>query len=127
MKEMKRRRVSLFLILILSVPALYQAGFFTYFQLNRDFLFTNYCVNRDQPITVCYAECFLVKGLQLTSETNNPDKIASAIKAEAPSFFQSSIIEIVFPGQSLKRSVLVPPIFSVTEGVSSLVLRPPIV
>jgi hypothetical protein len=121
-----RRRISLFLVLILSMPTLYKAGFFTYFQLNRDFLFANYCVNRDQPITVCYAECFLSKGLQLTTETNNPDKIASTIKVEVPSFFQSPIIEINSPGEPLKRAIVPSLISSVTEGVSSPGLRPPI-
>lgn len=122
-----RRRVSFFLVLILSVPTLYKAGFFTYFQLNRDFLFANYCVNRDQPITVCYAECFLAKGLQLTAETHNPDKIASTIKAEVPSFFQSSISEIVSKSEPLKKAVVTSLVSPVTEGVSSPGLRPPIV
>ncbi|MBS1508489.1 MAG: hypothetical protein JSS79_17755 [Bacteroidetes bacterium] len=120
-----KRLVAVSFLLILLLPAFYKVGFFTYFQLNRDFIAENYCVNKDRPITMCYGQCFLNKGIQLVDDVPNPDRLTSTVRLEMPSItpdnfrieFSVSSVTLEYP------SILVP---NPSEGVASAVFRPPL-
>ena len=70
-----KKATAIFFLTILFLPAIYKVGFFTYFQLNRDFIAENYCVNKERPITLCYGQCFLNKGIELVDQSKNSERI----------------------------------------------------
>ncbi len=120
-----KKRLSIFFLVILFLPALYKVGFFTFYQLNRDYIAENYCVNKDRPITMCYGSCFLEKGLTLADQAPNPDSLVSTLKFEMHEFL---VDEVVLPTccteTILTFSCLPTP--SITEGVGNSIFRPPL-
>lgn len=112
--------------MILSLPAIYKAGFFTFYQLNKDYIAENYCVNKDRPITMCYGSCFLEKGLNMADQNSNPDSLVSTLKFEIQEFL---VDEVVIPFQLAETILTFPfsPTPSIKEGVNYSIFRPPLV
>jgi hypothetical protein len=120
-----KKLVALSFLIILLLPAFYKVGFFAYFQLNRDFIAENYCVNKSQPITMCYGQCFLNKGIQLVDDTPNPDKLASSVKSEMPATTPDGF-QIEFSVSEINSNFSFSPAPNLSEGVASHVFRPPL-
>ena len=120
-----KKKLSIFFLVILSLPAVYKVGFFTFYQLNRDYIAENYCVNRERPITMCYGSCFLEKGLGLADQVPNPDSLVSTLKFELQEFL---VDEVTIPAYFAKTilNFSLTPIPSIAEGISSSVFRPPL-
>lgn len=122
---MVKRLIAVSFLIVLLLPAVYKVGFFTYFQLNRDFIAANYCVNKDQPITMCYGQCFLIKGIQLADDVPNPDRLASTIKSEMPAASPEDFhLEFYFSQDIKDYSFLAAP--DLSAGVASTIFRPPL-
>ncbi len=121
-----KRQAALFFLVLLSLPAIYKAGLFSFYELNRDYIAKNYCVNKNQPITICYGKCFLQRGMELTDQTPNPESINAQLKMERVEFF---VLDFEFASQ-LPEKILrfsISPTPSVSDGVFSSVFRPPLV
>ena len=120
-----KKKLSIFFLVILSLPALYKVGFFTFYQLNKAYITENYCVNKDRPITMCYGSCFLEKGLTLADQVPNPDSLVSTLKFEIQEFLVDDVmVPTRFAEIILTFSFLPTP--SITEGVHSSIFRPPL-
>jgi len=111
--------------MILSLPAIYKIGFYTFYQLNKDYIAENYCVNKALPITMCYGSCFLEKGLGLADQPPHPDSLVSTLKFEMQEFL---VDDGVIPTQRDETVSMFSflPIPSVTEGVNNSIFRPPL-
>jgi hypothetical protein len=120
-----KKATAIFFLTILFLPAIYKVGFFTYFQLNRDFIAENYCVNKERPITLCYGQCFLNKGIELVDQSKNSERIISQVKFESQDFFVEDIATLVFTTKTITTFSIFP-IPSLSNGVSSSVFRPPL-
>jgi len=121
-----KTKFSIFFLVILSLPAIYKVGFFTFYQLNKDYIAENYCVNKDRPITMCYGSCFLEKGLGLADQVPNPDSLESTLKFEMQEFLVDDIvIPTNFTETVLFFSFLSAP--SIEEGIPSPIFHPPLV
>jgi len=110
----------------LALPAVYKVGFFTFYQLNKDYIAENYCINKDRPITICYGSCFLEKGLGLADQVPHPDRLVSTLKLEMPEFL---VDDLVIP-TPLNPTIFTPsflPTPSIKEGVNNSIFRPPLV
>jgi len=120
-----KKRFSIFFLLVLSLPTIYKVGFFAFYQLNKDYIAENYCVNKDRPITLCYGSCFLDKGLALTDQIPNPDSLISTLKFEILEFL---VDEVAVPTCCAKTvftfSFQATP--STTDGVYNSVFHPPL-
>jgi hypothetical protein len=90
---MVRKVIAMVLIAMLSLQCFYKLACVTYYQLNKDYIAEFLCVNRDNPITVCYGQCFLKKALGFESETTT-NSIASNLKFDLPLFKLSEIVLI---------------------------------
>ena len=123
---MVKKRLSIFFLIILSLPAFYKVGFFTFYQLNKDYIAENYCVNKDRPITMCYGSCFLDKGLAIADQTPSSDNSVSTLKFELQEFL---VDEISVSTHSPKTILTFPTLSvpSIVEGNSPSVFRPPLV
>ncbi|HMQ64399.1 MAG TPA: hypothetical protein PKE06_27190 [Flavilitoribacter sp.] len=64
---MKRGAAILLSLLIVSVSLKDLAIYFS-FQLNRNYIARNLCVNLDSPEVMCYGKCFLDKELKNSNE-----------------------------------------------------------
>ncbi len=93
---MLRKLIASVLIVILTSQCFYKLVCITYYQLNKDYIAEFLCVNRDNPITVCYGQCFLKKALGFESETNT-SSITSNLKFELPVFKMDAIICVDSP------------------------------
>lgn len=120
-----KKQAAIFFLVLLALPAIYKVGLFTFFQLNRQYIAENYCVNKDRPITMCYGQCFLVKGMELADATPNPDSLVSQLKFESSEFL---VVEVTLPYYKTLtlRSFSMVPTPSLSEGVASFVFRPPL-
>lgn len=121
-----KKAVAIFFLFILLLPAFYKVGFFTFYQLNKDFIAENYCVNKDRPITICYGQCFLNRGMQLTDDVPNPNKLVSQVKSEMPSGLPDSF-KISFSNYESSPDFSEEITPSLSEGVPSFLFRPPLV
>ncbi|RVU24780.1 hypothetical protein EOJ36_07135 [Sandaracinomonas limnophila] len=63
-----KKLTALFLLLILQVPLFNQWGAVAYYQVNRDFIAKNLCVNKDKPKMNCNGHCYLAKQLKAAEE-----------------------------------------------------------
>jgi len=70
---------------------MYMLGLVTYFQLNRGYIAEELCVNKDNPITMCYGQCFLNKNLKLVTETEKQEAPVGKHKLEIPVFVMSEM------------------------------------
>jgi hypothetical protein len=121
-----KEKISIFFLVVLSLPAVYKVGFFTFYQLNKDYIAENYCVNKDRPITMCYGSCFLEKGLGLADQAPNPDSLVSTLKFEIQEFL---VDDVVIP-TNITESVLTFSFFSassIEEGIPFPIFHPPLV
>lgn len=57
----------------MSLQCLYNLGVITYFQLNRDYIANVLCINKEEPITMCYGQCFLDRNLDLPDNDNSEE------------------------------------------------------
>lgn len=121
-----KRRVSIFFLAILSLPAIYKVGFLTFYQLNKDYIAENYCVNKDRPITMCYGSCFLNKALAITDQTTNTDTLASTFKFELQEFLIDELSVRTYLSETILTFPALP-VPSIVEGISSSVFRPPLI
>ncbi len=122
---MKRKLPAIVLLFALGLPTLYKAGFFAYFHLNRDYIAENYCVNKEEPITLCYGQCFLTKGLMFSTDNPHPEKLSSNVRAEVVQFFEEIVsFEIVVSSQTISHTSFSQNLL--TEGITLTPLRPPI-
>lgn len=49
------------------------------YELNKDYIAKNLCVNRDKPMMHCNGKCHLAKQLQKTENDNNKNKTAQRL------------------------------------------------
>ena len=71
------------LIFLMSVQCFYKLGVITYFHFNRAYIAETLCINKEQPITMCYGQCFLKMNLDLTDQSTTSDGITPAGKLQA--------------------------------------------
>src|SRR5258708_5989006 len=81
-----RQFLAIFFLSALCIPTLYKAGLFTLYQLNRDYITSNYCVNKDRPITMCYGKCFLERGLSIADHIPSAKNLVLQLKFESSEF-----------------------------------------
>lgn len=123
---MSRRLLSIVLMVVISLPTMYRAGFLTYFHFNRAFIAENYCVNRDKPITMCYGNCFLTKHLLLSGEERPATAMSSVmVKAELPMFCEKIIVRLS-ADLSVEHNYSGYPAITAHAGFRSSPFRPPI-
>ncbi len=82
---MTKKIVAGILIAMLSLQCFYKLACVTYYQLNKDYIAEFLCVNRDNPITVCYGQCLLKTALGFDADTN-ANAMTSNLKFELPAF-----------------------------------------
>jgi hypothetical protein len=120
-----RKKLAVFFLIILSLPAAYKVGFYTFYQLSKDYIAENYCVNKDRPITMCYGKCFLEKGLELADPTPNPDTLLAQLRFEISAFVVDNFAFTSSPSEPrLIFSITPAPVLS--NGVSAIIFRPPL-
>jgi hypothetical protein len=111
---------------MLSLPVIYKTGLFTFYQLNKEFITENYCVNKDRPITMCYGKCFLERGMQLMEQTPSPKSINAQLKLEKTEFFVPDFVFSLLIPEGISV-VFISPTPPVCDGVSTSLFRPPLV
>ena len=95
-----KRALAIILVVLMSVQCFYKLGVITYFNLNRDYIAKVLCINKEEPITMCYGQCFLKRNLGLpdqpVSEQSRAPKTATQ-NVEFPAFLLSEL-QCPFPG-----------------------------
>lgn len=62
------RVLAIFLLFSLQLPLFNKWGSVAYYQINRDYIAENLCVNRDKPMLNCNGQCYLAKKLKAAEE-----------------------------------------------------------
>ncbi|HEY9007528.1 MAG TPA: hypothetical protein VIM75_15425, partial [Ohtaekwangia sp.] len=69
------------------------------------YIATELCVNKDNPITMCYGKCFLDRNMKLVTETEKQEVPTGKHKLEIPVFMLSQISYTLTPaGAHLSES-----------------------
>jgi hypothetical protein len=118
--------LAIFFLSALCLPTLYKAGLFTFYQLNRDYIADNYCVNKDRPITMCYGKCFLEKGLSIADHIPDTKNLVSQLKFESSEFETTGFVASFSVNEVVLVHALAPTPM-LRDGVASTVFRPPLV
>jgi hypothetical protein len=57
----------------MSFQCIYKLGVIAYFNLNREYIAKEICINKEKPMSACYGQCFLKTNLDLTDESSTDD------------------------------------------------------
>lgn len=63
-----KRVVAITFIFLLSAQCIFKLGIITFFQAHRDYIAEVLCVNKEEPMTMCYGQCFLDRNLALVDD-----------------------------------------------------------
>ena len=108
-------------------PLIY-VGYFSYFQLNIDYIIEKYCVNKDAPQLSCNGKCHLSKQLQIsTTEEDDSKAISTLGESFFPVFLQKLEAVNFLAIKSIDKRVLFTEINNYKFSFTSRHLRPPIV
>jgi len=84
--------------MLLSFQIFLKSGVFAYYELNKDYIITNFCENVSRPQMKCNGKCYLKKQFKKADETDNNSQIPDAIKniAELHPFIGSASLKLLF-------------------------------
>jgi hypothetical protein len=87
----------------MSLQCFFKLGVITYFHMNREYIAEVLCINKEEPITMCYGQCFLDKNLDLADDANSDDSTLpiGKLKIDFPVFI---ISESFYSFQKLLKS-----------------------
>ena len=63
-----RKTFAIGMIVIMMLPGLQQLGIFIDFKVHQDFIAKMFCINKDEPITICQGKCYLFAKLNQENE-----------------------------------------------------------
>ncbi|MEY2793053.1 MAG: hypothetical protein RJA76_1045 [Bacteroidota bacterium] len=63
-----KKYIAILLLLVMQSSLLNQWSMVMYYQVNRDFIAQNFCVNKDKPKLNCNGHCYLAKQLKKQEE-----------------------------------------------------------
>lgn len=113
------------LVLLLSLQCFYKLGVITYFQLNRDYIAEVLCINKEEPIAMCYGKCFLDKNLAL-ADTSADDATAPVGKQQIEfPIFLISANAYNFSPESISLALTCPYIKGASTKHSAVPFHPP--
>jgi hypothetical protein len=92
--------VTILLILLLAAQSFSKWCLIVQFQVNRNYIAQNLCVNRLNPISCCKGTCFLNKSLQ-----EDENKQQAPVKSGQQ---QEIVLQVHRPGNLLPEPVVVP-------------------
>jgi hypothetical protein len=75
--------VTILLILLMALPTFSKWFLILEFQVNRDYIAKNFCVNRSRPSCCCHGKCYLNKKMA-TDESNQQAPGKGGQKEESP-------------------------------------------
>lgn len=123
-----KRVTAIVMIAVMSVQCFYKLGVITYFQLNREYIAEFLCINKEEPITMCYGQCFLKKNLDITDDSS-PAATNTAQGKERVDFpvFLISQITCAFNGPLSRPIISGLYFFSVSSKHATIPFHPPTV
>jgi hypothetical protein len=67
----------LFLLVILSLQFFIKGGYVVYYHLNKSYISSTFCVNKDKPMSTCQGKCYLAKKIKQQEQQSSqmPDVI----------------------------------------------------
>jgi len=87
----------------MSMPLVYLG-----FQLNREYIAANLCINRDKPITVCGGRCYLVKNLKKAHDSPKSNEAPAHRKQVTETLYYSPLFSFACQNtESEKQSYFV--------------------
>lgn len=121
-----KKAISISLILLLSAQSLYRLGLISYFDLNREYIARVLCANRDEPIPVCYGNCFLQRNLSLADQHNTDQKkpAETKVKVEVPVFLVGQVFALELVTVAQKGNTFLVNFYSPPSGPG--LFHPPI-
>ncbi len=65
--------LSILLLSIFLLPMLVKLEILLNFKINQDFISEAWCINKEEPMTMCYGKCFLANKLKMAEEQEQKD------------------------------------------------------
>ena len=65
---------SILMVAAILLPNLTKIGIFIDFKINQDFIAEFLCINKEEPIVMCYGECYLSDQLQKAEDQENQQR-----------------------------------------------------
>ena len=85
-----KKSIAIVLFFCVTASPVYQLGFTAYYIFNLESIIYEYCVNKDQPIAKCNANCYLSEKLAVVegAEKNGDKKANTSILVYFPLYFE---------------------------------------
>jgi hypothetical protein len=74
------------------------------YELNKQFIINNYCVNKSRPQLHCDEKCYLAKKLQAEEQKEQESQRNAFIKAEITTAYCESIAQFKIPNYFIQKS-----------------------
>lgn len=121
--------MALLLLLTFALRPAYYVGYFSYFQLNVDYIIENYCINKERPELDCNGKCYLMEQLAAADDQKRQDSASNAALTLMDAFVPLFVKQTTdFSFHSLKENTQ-QQIFSVNPRWDAVglerMLRPP--
>lgn len=101
-----KKAIAFFLLLIFTFQSTQSLWIITSFQINRDYIASNLCINRFDKVPVCKGQCFLDKelGKEQKQSKKNPSAIDKELIFVAP---QSTTVQPKVCGKNIPTHIAV--------------------
>lgn len=76
--------VAIVVFISLTAQCLVQLGIVGYYELNKQYIATHLCVNRDKPQMKCCGRCYLRKQLRKIDDTSNSKNLPNKVEKTEP-------------------------------------------
>ncbi len=77
-----RIALSILLFVVFSFHNMMKLSVITVYELNKEYIAQNLCVNKDKPELQCNGKCYLKKQLDKTDQNSKTDNKSNSLKAD---------------------------------------------
>ncbi len=101
-----RQTGAILLLSVLIIKAMIAPSIFVNYELRKDFIISNFCVNKDRPELHCDGQCYLAKQLKAAEQQDENEATASFMDklfgteflSESPEFLTDNKLEVLSLG-----------------------------
>ena len=91
---MLKKVIALLLIYSILMQGGTKLGIYAYFQLNKDYISSVLCINKDKPVLQCNGKCFLSKKLKAEEEKEKKAPVEVKSIADVLYFSEYSCVSV---------------------------------
>jgi hypothetical protein len=120
-----KKAVLLFLLMILGLQFFVKGGYVAYYHLNKSYIASTLCENKDKPMSTCQGKCYLAKKIkQQDQQTSQFPEALKSVKDVL--YFLESIPQLLISNAQISiRKFFATYLYSYKNLFVDSILQPP--